>query len=51
MDKKIKYSLGAIPSPEDKRDYQITDLIACAPSASLPSEYINPIVKDIEILD
>ena len=51
MNNKIKYSLGAIPSPKDDRDYQVTDLIACAPSASLPSEYKNPLVESIEILD
>ena len=47
-----KYSLnGAIPSPIDERDYQLSDLIACGSAHSLPSEYINPLVKDIEILD
>lgn len=45
------YPLGAIPSPKDDRDYQLTDLIVCAPNSALPSSYINPLVSKIEILD
>ena len=45
----FKYSFGAIPSPIDERDYQITDLIPC--SGQLPDTYINPLVSEIEILD
>lgn len=44
-----KYKLGAIVSPADKRDYKLKDLISCA--ATLSETYINPLVKDIEILD
>lgn len=45
----IQRSFGAIPSPIDERDYQITDLIPC--SGRLPDTYINPLVNEIEILD
>lgn len=44
-----KYSFGAIPSPIDDRDYQITDLISC--SGQVPNTYINPLVSEIEVLD
>ena len=45
----FQYSFGAIPSPIDERDYQITDLIPC--SGQLPDTYINPLVNEIEVLD
>ena len=47
----LKYSHGAIPSPKDDRDYQFTDLIAGARLSELPSEYINPLVSDIQVVD
>lgn len=46
-----QYKSGALPSPKDDRDYKLENLIACAPSAALPSEYINPLVQEIEVLD
>ena len=46
-----QYFHGAIPSPEDKRDYQFTDLVAGVPSAETPSSYLNPIVSDIQVVN
>lgn len=45
----MKYGTGAIPSPVDERDYKITYLLACA--SQLPDTYINPIARDIPILN
>ena len=47
----LKYSHGALLSPKDDRDYQFTDLIAGARLSELPSEYINPLVSDIQVID
>lgn len=47
----LKYSHGAILSPKDERDYQFKDLIAGVGLSQLPSEYINPLVKDIQVVD
>ncbi len=43
------YYTGAIPSPADKRDYVITNLIAC--SENLPEEHKNPIIDIAPVYD
>lgn len=47
------FGSGAILSPEDNRDYKINKLIAGAgsPTFELPATYINPLAKDIQVLD
>lgn len=46
-----KYQPGVIESPKDNRDYQIESLIAGVASMNLPSEYVNPQIENIEVLD
>lgn len=48
-----KFGSGALLSPEDNRDYKINQLIAGAgsPGFDLPATYINPLAKDIKVLD
>lgn len=47
----LKYSHGALLSPKDDRDYQFTDLIAGVRLSELPSEYINPLVHNVPVVD
>ena len=46
-----KYISGAIPSPPDERDYLFDNLVAGVSLPALPTEYKNPLVEDITILD
>lgn len=45
----MQYGLGAIPSPKDERDYQLSELIASA--SSFPDEYINPIARTVNVFN
>jgi hypothetical protein len=35
----MDYGLGALQSPPDARDFQITDLLAAAPPVALPPSF------------
>lgn len=48
----MKYKCGCLPKIHDERDYQFKDICDCPVGAEYyPTEYMNPLVKKVDILD